>query len=225
MHKGQKTAIVLGATGLVGGLLLDLLLKDARYGQITVISRRELAIKHPKLQVVVTDLFKLSKLKENFVGDEVYCCIGTTKAKTPDRETYRKIDYGIPVAAAKLCRKNNIGTLIVISAMGADKKSKIFYNRIKGEMETAVLQEGVAKTHLVRPGLIGGKRQESRMAEDVGKFLMRAASFIMVGPLKKYRSILPRTIAGAMIWLANNPCEAQIIPSETLKTLAAHGTS
>lgn len=221
----QKTAIVLGATGLVGGKVLELLLKDERYAKILVFSRRELNIKHPKLETIIGDLLNLEEFRGNFIGDEVFCCIGTTQAKTPDKKTYRKIDFGIPVSAAQMCKEKAINTFIVISAMGSNANSSIFYNRLKGEMEDAVLSTSLEKIHIVQPSLIGGKRTEKRLGESFFKRILNALDFLMVGPLKKYRVIGPETIAKAMIWLANHDYDKERIPSETLKVLAAHGTS
>ena len=116
----KKSAIVLGAGGAVGSELLELLLADDRYEDILLFSRSKSTVSHPKINEYIIDLFDLENYNEAFIADEVYCCIGTTKAKTPDKDTYYKIDYGIPVAAAKLAKANNIETFIVISAIGVD---------------------------------------------------------------------------------------------------------
>src|SRR5690554_4291648 len=115
----QKTAIILGATGLTGGHLLNLILEDKTFHKVVVFTRRETGVEHPKLEEHIIDLLQLDKYKEQFQGDVVFCCIGTTKAKTPNRNAYKAIDYGIPVTAAKLAKQNNIDTYLVISAMGA----------------------------------------------------------------------------------------------------------
>lgn len=109
-------------------------------------SRHSVEIDHPKIEEHLADLFELEKQWEHFTGDEVYCCVGTTKKKTPNEDIYRKVDYGIPVTAARLAKANKINTFIVISALGADPESKIFYNGTKGEMERDVLQHEVPKS-------------------------------------------------------------------------------
>ncbi len=225
METHNKTAIILGATGLVGGILLDILLEDERYRKVLVFSRRDFSKDHPKLEKRIGDLLNLTSFSPHFKANEVYCCVGTTKAKTPDQEAYRKIDYGIPVAAAELCEKNEIPTLIVISALGADSNSSIFYNRLKGEMEEDVLKFGIPKTHIVQPSLIGGNRMEKRGGELFFKKVMSALEFLMIGPFKKYRIIRPEDIARSMLWLANNPYDEQRVISEKLKILASYGTS
>ena len=126
--KGKK-ALVLGATGLVGGYLLQDLVEDESYSEIRVLSRRPLEMDHPKVVVTIGNLFDLDGYKELFNVDQVFCCIGTTRAKTPDKQEYRDIDYGIPVKAAQLAKDCDASVFAVISAMGANPDSKVFYNR------------------------------------------------------------------------------------------------
>lgn len=218
IHK-MKTAIILGATGLTGGCLLRQLLDDDRYERIKLFSRSEVGFTHPKIEEHLVDLMELQSGIPNFTGDEIYFCIGTTKAKTKNKNLYRKIDLGIPVTAAKLARKNGINIFVVISALGANPKSKIFYNRIKGEMETEVLKVGIPKTYILRPSLIAGKREEFRIAEWLSKLLMKLVNLFLVGPLEKYRSIHPVTIAMCMVWLANHNYEKRIIESDEIKNI------
>ncbi len=222
MNTQQKTAILLGATGLTGNLLLQLLLEDNRYNKIKLFSRSTSGVVHPKVEEYLGDLIHLETFKNDFKADEVFCCIGTTKSKTPDKERYKKIDFGIPAKAAQLCKENGIETLIIISALGANSKSNIFYNRTKGEMEDAVLQLKIPKTHILQPSLIGGKREEKRIGEWIFKQLMKVANLVMAGPLKKYKSIHPLDIAKAMVWLANNEFKAVRIPSDEIKSLSGN---
>lgn len=216
----MRTAIVLGATGLTGSYVLNKLLKDERYSLVKVFTRRSLKRSHPKLQEVVLDLFELRKAHKTFFADEVYCCIGTTKAKTPDLETYKKVDYGIPVTAAKLSKENKISSFLVVSALGANAESRIFYNRTKGEMERDVLQVNIPNTFFFQPSLITGERKEKRPLEFVGKQLMKVANLLLVGPIKKYQSIHPETIAEAMIQVANRGYHKARIESDEIKEIA-----
>jgi len=220
MKKTDKTAIILGATGLTGGILLELLLKDDRYSQLKVLTRSPLRLTHPKLTEIQCDLLKLEEQQAHFNADEVFCCIGTTKAKTPDKERHKAIDFGIPITAAQLCKKNNITTFLVVSAMGADPNSSVFYNKVKGEMEAAVLDLGLPKTHILQPSLIGGDRKERRPAEYFGKQLMKILNFFLIGSLKKYRSIAPESIAQALVWLANNPYAENRLTSDIIIKIA-----
>ena len=167
----------------------------------------------------IVDLLTLESYKNDFLADEVFCCIGTTKAKTPDTEMYRRIDFGIPVTAAKICRDKGINTFLGISAMGANSKSGVNYNRIKGEMEEAVLKCGIPNTYILQPSLIGGKRDEKRIGEWIAKRFMKVLDYILVGPLEKYRSIDPEVIATAMVWLANNNYEKTRIQSDEIRNI------
>lgn len=215
-----KTAIILGATGLTGGLLLKKLLADDRYRKIKIFSRNRTKIEHEKIEEYLIDLFELEKVEGLFVADEVFCCIGSTQKKTPDKDIYRKVDFGIPATAAKLARKNNIQTFQVISALGADENSNIFYNQVKGEMEGAVLEQNIPNTYILQPSLIGGQREESRPMEFIFKKIMNIGDHLLVGGLKKYRSIEPETIANAMIYLANNDYKSGRIESPKIKEIA-----
>src|SRR5690606_24697566 len=163
---------------------------------------------------------ELSHYGNKFKADEVYCCVGTTKAKTSNKEIYTKIDFGIPVAAAKLSKENGIGTFVVISALGAKKKSKIFYNRTKGKMEAAVLEQKIPYTYILQPSLISGKREDFRTGEYVFNALMSLFKpLFRFGSLKRYQPIAPETIAQCMVWLANNQYDAVRIESEKIQEL------
>lgn len=218
----KKTAILLGATGLTGGILLQKLIKDDRYDAIKLFSRTEIDDWMPhKVKQYVGNLLKLDHFNADFTGDEVYCCIGTTAKKTPDKEVYKQIDYGIPVTAAKLAKENNIATFIVISAMGADKNSNMFYNKTKGEMEHDVLQQNIKNTFILRPALIDGDRNESRTLEKIGLVILKFIQPLFVGKLKDYKIINAESIAKAMLNLANQKTHIKnIITSNQIKILA-----
>lgn len=218
-----KTAIVLGATGLTGSLLLKKLIQDDRYSQIRLFSRSTVGFSHPKIKEFLGDILQLEGFKSDFLADEVYCCIGTTRAKTPDPEMYKRIDFGIPVSAAELCRANHIPTFMVVSAMGADPKSRIAYNRLKGRMEESVTKNRIPKTHILRPSLIVGERAEKRFGERVAGTILKVFDPLLVGSWKKYRSIKADTIAEAMIWLANNDYNGVYIESDGIKGIVERG--
>lgn len=215
-----KTAIILGATGLTGSFLLKRLVADKHYEKIILFSRSATPVKSEKIEEHLIDLFQLGKHRDKFKADVVFCCVGSTQKKTPNNEIYRKIDYGIPVTAAKLCKENNIENFLVISAMGANSKSRFFYNRTKGEMEKAVLQEEIRNTYIFQPSLIAGKREEKRPFEFLGKQIMKFANVLMFGPLKKYQSIAPEIIAKAMHEVAQNGYEKIKIESDEIKEIA-----
>jgi uncharacterized protein YbjT (DUF2867 family) len=217
----KKTAIILGATGLTGSSVLQKLIKDARYDNIKLFSRSKIDGLPNKVTQFVGDLLKLEEFKADFTAQEVYCCIGTTAKKTPNKTLYKQIDYGIPVAAAKLSKENNIPTFLVISAMGAKTNSTVFYNKTKGKMERDVLKQDIKNTFVLRPSLIGGKRNESRILEKIGLAVFKVISPLFIGKLKEYKIINAETIAQAMINLANNTNKEEvIISSNKIKTLS-----
>lgn len=214
----KKTAIILGATGLTGSILLEKLLSDTSFEKIKLFSRSSVDEKSPKIEEHLIDMFQLENHSEAFTADVVFCCIGTTKAKTPNKEIYKKIDYGIPVTAAKLAKQNGIETFIVISAMGADENSSIFYNKTKGEMQRDVLKQNIKNTYILQPSLIVADREENRFGEKIATFFMKTFGFLIP---KKYKMIKAATIAEAMIVLAKINYSKQIITSEKLKEIAS----
>ena len=217
----KKTAIILGATGLTGNILLQQLIADNRYENIKLISRSKIDDLPDKVTQIIGDILNLNQFKSDFTGNEVYCCIGTTNSKTPDKTLYKKIDYGIPVSAAKLCKENNIPTFLVISSMGANKNSSVFYNRTKGEMEHAVQQQNIKNTFILRPSLIGGNRKERRILEKMALAVFKIIQPLFIGKLKNYKIIEPENIAQAMINLANSTSNAEvIITSNDIKKLS-----
>lgn len=215
-----KTAIILGASGATGSALLQLLLSDSRYSKIKLFARSSAGIISPKIEEYIINMFELENHAAHFTGADVFCCIGTTKAKTPHKDTYRKIDYGIPAAAARLAKTNGIDTFIVISAIGANKNSSIFYNRTKGEMEHAVASQHIPDTYILQPSLIVADRNDKRIAEKLAAGFMKLLNPLFTGKYTKYRSISAAAIAKAMVWLANNKHPDTVISSDMISTLA-----
>lgn len=216
----KKTAIILGASGLTGSLVLAKLLKDDRYDTIKLFSRTVIDDLPSKVIQFSGNLLELEHFKEKFYADEVYCCIGTTAKKTPKKTMYKAIDYGIPVAAAKLSKENGIDTFLVVSAMGANAKSSIFYNKTKGEMERDVLSLNIKKTYILQPSLIGGNRNETRIGEKIGLVIFKIFQPLFFGKLKKYSITEAEHIAKTMINLANSTSTEKIINSEKIKKIA-----
>ncbi len=197
-------------------MLLEKLLKDDRYEAIKVFSRKEIDGLPPKATQFVGDVLDLKKFKEDFTADEVFCCIGTTARKTPDKTRYKAIDFGIPVSAARLSKENDIGTFLVISALGADANSSVFYSRTKGEMEQAVLSENIERTYILQPSIIGGNRNEERIGEKIGLVVLKFLKPLLLGKLKKYRITEAEDIAQAMIDLANSDSTTTIVTSDQI---------
>lgn len=215
----KKTAIIIGATGATGNDLLKLLLKDDRYHTIKLFSRSSCNIQDAKLEEHLCNLFELEKLSLDFTGDEVYCCIGTTNKQTPNKELYRKIDFGIPYAAAKLASQNNISSFLLMSSMGANSESNTFYTRTKGEIENAILHLKLPYTYIFRPSLLIRNSKETRFLESFGAMLMTVTKYLFIGNLKKYRAIKTLTVAKAMISIANSKKESAFFLSDEIEQL------
>lgn len=220
MDQENLTAIILGATGLVGENLLEKLLMDEKYREVRIFTRRSVGIEHPRLKEFVVDLFELDKYQEEFQGDVVFVCIGTTKKKTPDKNEYRKVDYGIPAAAASLAAKNGCKKFLVVSSLGANARSKVFYTKTKGQMQEAVLKENIPQTFIFQPSLITGDRNEVRFGESFGEKLMKIFDPLLSGSWKKYRSIEAATIAKAMYLVAQNGYDKEYITSDDIQEIA-----
>ena len=215
-----RTALVLGATGLVGGQCVDLLLADAGWARVIVIGRRPLDRQHPKLAQRVTDLERMDEAGEAFAADDVFCCLGTTIRKAGSREAFLRVDHDYPVAAGRLASARGASRFLLVSALGADAGSRIFYNRVKGEVERDVSALPVTGVALARPSLLLGRRAEHRGGEALAQPVMPLLSPVLRGPLRKYRAIEARTVARAMVRLAREGFTGvRVVESDELERL------
>jgi uncharacterized protein YbjT (DUF2867 family) len=190
----QKSVVILGATGLVGSALVEELIQDPQVSEIRILTRRPLAVKHPKLQIFETDLSNPDHLAFEGVA-ALYCCIGTTRKKTPDLTHYRAIDYGMTLAAAQAAKNAGATEVHLISAIGADTQSKIFYSRLKGEIERDLLKMNFERTLIYQPSILIGARPESRIGEKIGQILSPFFDLLLFGSLQKYHSISAKKLA------------------------------
>lgn len=192
----MKTVLVAGATGLIGNQLLHLLLADDTYSVVKAITRNPVNIDHPKLENIVIHFDRLTQYHETLRADDVFCCLGTTIKKVKTKEKFRKVDFEYPLELARITKANGASQFLLISALGADKKSGIFYNQVKGEVEEAIAQVGFRSYHIFRPSLLLGDRQEHRSGEDAAKFVFKYLGFIVPD---KYKGIDSIKVARAML--------------------------
>ena len=197
----SKSALLLGATGLVGGHLLSLL--TLRYERIVVLTRRELNKKDAVYEEHLIAFDKLKEYESLFNVDDVYCCLGTTIKKAGSQAAFRKVDYDYPLEAALCAKQAGAKRFLVVTAMGADPKSSFFYSRVKGELEASLEELQLPELHILKPSLILGDRKEERTAEQFAQQLSPLFSWMLIGPLKRYRPIQAKHIAIAMIEAAN----------------------
>lgn len=199
-----RSALVLGATGLVGGHCLDLLLDDPGYDRVTVLVRRALPREHPKLRQEVVDFDRLAEHADLFHVDHVFCALGTTIRRAGSQEAFRRVDLEYPRRAAEAASANRADCFLLVSALGANPRSRVFYNRVKGEAEEAVQSYPFPSVVILRPSLLLGERAERRTGERIAQRVMGPLSFLLAGPLRKYRPVEGRVVARAMVRLAND---------------------
>jgi len=198
----EKSALLLGASGLVGGHCLRLLLEDQNYGKVILFVRKPIALQHAKLEQHVIDFDHLEKYSHLAKVNDVFCCLGTTIKKAGSQEAFRKVDFTYPVEIAKIAAQNGVEKFLIITALGANPNSSVFYNRVKGEVEVAVTKLPLKVIHIFRPSLLLGKREERRMGEKIGEPLLKALKIFLFGPFRKYRAIEATIVAAAMIQVA-----------------------
>ncbi|MCF2505671.1 NAD(P)H-binding protein [Dyadobacter sp. CY107] len=200
-----KTAILFGASGFVGSYLLEGLLNDPDYAQVTIVVRKNLNISHPKLKMLIGDYHALPALKDEIVANDVFIALGTTKKSTPDQKIYYQVDHDYPVLAARIGKERGAKSVFLVSAVGPDAGSGIFYIRTKGETERDVIAQGLLHTHIFRPSMIMGDRKESRTLEKALIKIFSIINPLFVGPMQKYRGIEGKNIAKAMLAAAKKP--------------------
>jgi uncharacterized protein YbjT (DUF2867 family) len=216
----QKTALLLGGSGLTGGHCLDYLLNDAHYHQVVALVRRPLSVEHPKLIQHQVDFHHLDDCLAGMQINDVFCCLGTTIKKAGSQKAFHEVDFVYPAEIAKLSLANGAEQFLLISALGANPGSAIFYNRVKGEVEEAIGRYGFKGFYIFRPSLLLGKRRESRAAEKFGEKFFQWFSFVFKGVLQKYKPIESRAVAFAMLAVAKEqPFGKQIIESRRMQTM------
>lgn len=191
--------LILGATGLTGGLVLKGLLAADQVSQVVAPIRRALTIEHEKLHLAEVDFAHLDQHADLFRVDAIICCLGTTIKKAGSRKRFREVDYGYPIKAAELGRQQGAEAFILMSAIGASSSSLVFYNRVKGELEDGLKGLGYPCLSIYQPSLLLGNRSEQRTAEALGMKAMPAINGLLQGPLKSYRGVEAASVARAMV--------------------------
>jgi uncharacterized protein YbjT (DUF2867 family) len=191
----NKVAMIAGSSGLTGGFLLKMLLEAPEYREVIAYVRKPTRIQHPKLREVVMDW---EKLDAPVPADDVFCCLGTTIKKAGSQEAFRRVDYEYPLHLAELQLEGGSQQFLLVSAIGADASSSIFYSRVKGELEDALKKLGYKSLHIFQPSFIAGPRKEKRVGERIGLAIFSFISPLFIGPLKKYAPIPAEHIARAL---------------------------
>ena len=217
----SKTALLAGATGLVGGHCLNRLLETPDYDRVIALTRRPLVQRHPKLDQRLIDFEQLGREGTDVpAADDVYCCLGTTMKTAGSKDAFRQVDFVYVVSLAGQALARGARQFLLVSSLGANAKSPVFYSRVKGEAEAAVSALTFEGRQIFRPSILTGERIEHRAGERAGIAVMRGVSFAMLGPLRKYRPIRAATVAQAMVRVAlRSPSGITIYESDAIERL------
>lgn len=216
-----KKALIVGSTGLVGNELLHILLEGEEYDQVIAMVRSPLQLNHTKLTEIVVDFDKLQNNPVCFAVDDVFCCLGTTIKKAKSKEAMYKVDVEYPLTIAQMAKDKSAKQFLLISSMGANPKSSVWYSRMKGSLEQELRKINYDSISILRPSLLLGNRKEFRLGERFSGVILKAVSPLFVGPLRKYRAIQARSVALAMYRAAQmSTSGATVYPSDKLESLA-----
>ena len=217
-----RAALVVGASGLVGGHVLRLLLEDSAYAGVTVLARRELPLAHKKLQQRVVGFDRLAQIADFPRVHDVFCCLGTTMKQAGSRAAFRTVDYTYVVELARVAVRHRASQFLVVTALGADPRSRIFYGRVKGEAEEALRRLQFEGIQIFRPSWLVGARAKGRPIERMAGLLSPLVAWAFVGPLARYRPIKAETVARAMVRVAREaPRGTHVYESEDIRRRAA----
>jgi uncharacterized protein YbjT (DUF2867 family) len=217
----KRTALIAGATGLIGKQLLQDLLNNPEYGKIIAILRRPSGITHPKLQELMVPFQELSAALENVQVDDCFCCLGTTMAVAGSKEAFKLVDFEYPLLLAKAAQAHGCKQYLLISAMGADESSAVFYNKVKGQVQNELKKLNFPSLHIFQPSLLMGDRTEKRPGERVAQVIMGSLGFLFFGPFQKYKAIEGKDVAAAMLKVAlSNSSGLHIYESNIIAQIA-----
>ena len=195
----SRTAVLAGATGLVGSHILQRLLADSAWTRVVTIGRRLIPQRHDKLEQRIVDFDSLTDLPH---VDDVFCCLGTTIKKAASQEAFRRVDHDYGIALAQAGLRAGATQFLLVSAIGADPAARVFYSRVKGETEADVRKLRYPATQIFRPSLLLGERAEFRLGERIAMKTAPLLSWLLLGRLRRYRPIHADVVARAMTRIA-----------------------
>jgi len=198
----RRTALLAGATGLVGSQVLELLLADPDWSRVVTVGRRTTSLQHEKLEQRVLDLGALETVSDLPHVDDVFCCLGTTIKQAGSQPAFRLVDHAFVVGLARAGLRAGATQFLLVSAIGADPDSRVFYSRVKGETETAIRKLPYRSIQIFRPSLLLGERPEFRLGERIAMLGAPVLRVLLAGRLRRYRPIQAATVARAMVNVA-----------------------
>lgn len=215
----MKTALVFGSSGLVGQQLVQLLIQNNSYQKIKLFVRKKPNIQNPKIEIIETQFVNLEILSPEIKGDDCFYCIGTTKKNSPDKTEYQRVELELPKKIANLAKQNNLQSFIFVSSGYANSKSSGDYLKFKGLVEEELISLEFNNLGILRPSFLVGNRKEKRIGEKIGIIIFKILSPLMVGPLKRMKPIHVKTVAGAMIKIAQLEIKQTIFESDEIVKL------
>jgi uncharacterized protein YbjT (DUF2867 family) len=216
-----KTALLFGASGLVGSHVLNQLISNNSYSKIKLFVRSSIDISDPKIEIIQTDFKNLENHREDIKGDDCFFCIGTTKKNSPDKNEYKRVELEVPKQVAQIAKSNSVNSFVFISSGYADPKSSGDYLKFKGEVEEELKRLNFQKLGIMRPSFLLGDRKEKRIGEKIGIFVFKLLSPLFLGPLKKMKPIHSATVAKAMITITQNKVSKTIFESDEIADLSS----
>lgn len=208
---GQLKAIVAGSTGLIGSFLVSELVRDEDFTKVILLTRKQSSNSSNKINDKVVNFDELSKYDFDEQIDVAFCCLGTTMKKAGSKEAFLKVDYTYCLEFAKLVKKMGAKKFVLVSSLGASTNTSNFYLKTKGQIEEAIAELGFDSFIIMRPSMLLGDRNESRLGESIGKAVMTTFDFMIAGPFKKYKAIHAKTVAGAMLKASKDNFEGRVI--------------
>ena len=215
----MKTAILFGATGLVGKHLLSLLIENNEYDKIKIFLRKDIITKSQKIEKYVIDFNELEKHKDKIIGDDCFFAIGTTRRVTPEKNDYIDVELNLPVKISKIAKDNKVKSFIYISSGGANANSRNLYLQNKGKAEQEIINLSFEFTAIIQPSLLLGDRNENRIGEKIAKFIFKRLSFIFIGKLRPFKAIHAKNVAKAIMIINERKLDDLFFTSDKLEDL------
>jgi len=214
-----KTALLFGASGLVGSHVLSQLISNNNYSKIKLFVRTSIDISDPKIEIIQTDFNNLENHREDIKGDDCFFCIGTTKKNSPNKNEYKRVELEVPKQIAQIAKSNSVNSFVFVSSGYADPKSSGDYLKFKGEVEEELKKLNFPKLGIMRPSFLLGDRKEKRIGEKIGIFVFKLLSPLFLGPLKKMKPIHSAIVAKGMIAIIQNDSSQTIFESNEISEI------
>lgn len=215
----MKTAILFGATGLIGSHLLEELLNNEEYSRVKIFTRKDIKKIHSKLDIYNINFKQLDNYKDKIIGTDCFFCLGTTRRQTPNKLDYIDTEFNLPVSIAQIAKENKIKSFIYVSSGGANAQSKNLYLQNKGKAENEIINLLFDFTAFIQPSLLLGNRSEFRIGERIAQFIFKSLSFIFVGKLRPFKAIHALTVSKAIIKIINKKEKNLYFTSDKLEIL------